>query len=480
MAGLWRAVDTPSSHSSIGTPASSAPAALESDTIFALSSAPGRAGVAVFRLSGPGAGAALQALTRRAPPLPRRAALRRLLDAGGQPIDAALVLHMPGPGTFTGEDVVEIMPHGSPAVVEALAARLLQLGLRQAEPGEFTRRAFGNGRLDLLEAEGLADLIDADTEAQRLQALRQMEGGLSARAQGWKEAILDALAPIEGEIDFPDEGDVPDRLSRQAGPGLDALARELEAALAGFGRGERVREGLRIAVVGAPNAGKSSFINWLAGRDAAIVSDIPGTTRDVVEVQLEVANLPVRVSDTAGLRETKDAVEAEGVRRAGLAARGADIRILVVDASAPDPSVPEALVEGDLVLLNKADLQEGNVSRETSALMSALLHALPTPHVLSVSVRTGYGLDAVLDWLEREVAARFAPTRSAGLTRARHRDLVGRALGSVRDARARLDAAPELAGEALRAALQALEELAGRADMEAVLDRVFGRFCIGK
>ena len=442
------------------------------DTIFALSSAPGRAGVAVFRVSGLEADVALERLTQRALPPIREARTRRLYHRG-EPLDMALVLRLPGPGSFTGEDVVEIMTHGSPAVVEGLAEALLAAGLRQAEPGEFTRRAFLNGRMDLLEAEGLADLIDADTEAQRKQALRQMEGGLSARAEGWKDRILDALAQVEGEIDFPDEADVPDRLSKEAGPGLVALADDLRTALDQFGRGERVREGLRIAVIGAPNAGKSSLINALAGREAAIVTDIPGTTRDVVEVQLDIAGLPVRVADTAGLRDTDDVVEREGVRRARLNAREADIRILVVDSTAPQPDGSEHLERDDLVLLNKTDIGR---SHAKAPIPEAVAHA----DAIATSLVDGSGLEEVLSWLEREVAARYSPTRSAGLTRARHRDIVVRALDAVERARANLDVAPELAGEDLRGALLAMDELAGRADMEAVLDRVFSRFCIGK
>ena len=440
---------------------------MPSETVFALSSAPGRAGVAVFRISGPEADAALRALTTGPLPSPRRAALRTLMR-DSEPIDGALVIRMPGPGTFTGEDVVELMPHGSPAVVEAVAEALLATGLRQALPGEFTRRAFLNGRMDLVEAEGLADLIDSDTDSQRAQALRQMKGGLSERAEGWKERILDALARVEGEIDFPDEADVPDRLSREAGPVLQEVADDLRDALDGFGRGERVREGVRIAVIGAPNAGKSSFVNYLAGRDAAIVSPVPGTTRDVVEVHLELAGLPVRVADTAGLRETDDIVEGEGIRRARVSAEEADIRILVVDRGQANAIRREVLQDGDIVLLNKSD-----VSRETRDVSSNV-------HVIETSLQSGEGLNEALSLLEEQVSDRFSPTRSPGLTRARHRDCVSRALDSLRRAASRLDSAPELSADDLRSALLALEELSGRADMDAVLDRVFSRFCVGK
>ena len=423
----------------------------------------------MFRISGPEADAALQALTRLALPPARKAVTRRLYS-GDALIDLALVIRLPGPGSFTGEAVVEVMTHGSPAVIEALAEALFSVGLRQAAPGEFTRRAFLNGRMDLTEAEGLSDLIDAETQGQRVQALRQMEGGLAARAEGWKEAILDELAQVEGEIDFPDEADVPDRLSKAAGPGLAALREELLSALSEFGRGERVREGLRIAVIGAPNAGKSSLINWLAGREAAIVSDIPGTTRDVVEVSLVLAGLPVRVADTAGLRATEDVVEAEGVRRAKLSAEGADIRVLLVDATDPSLEGRDVLREGDLVLLNKVDL--------TPALPSSLTDV--SRETLSVSVKTGEGLEAALEWLQCAIAERYSPGRDPGLTRARHKACVERALEALSRAIGNLDVAAELSGEDLRAALLALEELSGRADMDGVLDRVFSRFCIGK
>jgi len=439
-----------------------------SDTIFALSSAPGRAGVSVFRVSGPGADAALAQLTRPALPASRMAVTRKIYH-GNEMIDLALIIRLPGPRSFTGEDTVEIMTHGSPAVIEAMAEALLAAGLRQAEPGEFTRRAFLNGRMDLTEAEGLADLIDAETQGQRMQALRQMEGGLAARAESWKEAILDALARVEGEIDFPDEADVPDRLSKEAGPGLIALRQELASALSEFGRGERVREGLRIAVIGAPNSGKSSLINWLAGREAAIVSDIPGTTRDVVEVSLVFAGLPVRVADTAGLRATENAIEAEGVRRARLSAGEADIRVLVIDGAEPKIDGQDALREGDLVLINKVDLGQTspapfNVSRET----------------LFVSVKSGEGLDETLEWLEQAIAERYSPGRDPGLTRARHKACVERSVEALSRAIGNLDVAAELSGDDLRGALLAIEELSGRADMDAVLDRVFSRFCIGK
>ncbi|MCF6219876.1 MAG: tRNA uridine-5-carboxymethylaminomethyl(34) synthesis GTPase MnmE [Robiginitomaculum sp.] len=436
-------------------------------TIFALATSAGRAGVAVIRVSGPEAAAVLCALSGRSLPAPRTARLRVLKDQNGDKLDEALVLWFPGPGSFTGEDMAELHTHGSVAVIEAVSQALYDLGLRQAAPGEFTRRAFENDRLDLTEAEGLADLIDAETEGQRRQALRQMGGGLRKVYEDWRTLILDALAMVEGEIDFPDEGDVPDALAHRASSGLIKLAAKLKSALLDSHRGEKVRSGLDIAIIGAPNAGKSSILNRLARRDAAIVSAQAGTTRDIVEIYMHIAGLPVRFSDTAGLRETDDLVEAEGVRRAKLRARDADIRLGVIDLTSNNNEVLGALTVGDLVLYNKADIgtaPDQNVSRET----------------FLVSAETGSGFAELETALEREIISRFAQTEQAGLTRVRHVECVRKALVAIESASENLAIAPELAGADLRAALHAIKELAGEADIEAVLDRVFSQFCIGK
>ena len=443
------------------------------DTIFALATAPGRSGVAVMRISGPETDVVLQKLSNSRLPRPRRAVLRRLSDLSNNDIDEALVLWFPRPHSFTGEDVAEFHIHGSTAVVEVLTAALFELGLRQAEPGEFTKRAFQNGKMDLTEAEGLADLIDASTAGQRHQALRQMKGGLRNVYEGWRSQILDALAFVEGEIDFPDEDDVPDALAQRASPGLKALASDLRAALDKSSRGERVRHGVDIAIIGAPNAGKSSIINRLAGRSAAIVSAEAGTTRDIVEVHMEMGALPVRVSDTAGLRETTNEIEAEGVRRALARAEDADIRVLVLDSrdqNIADARTNNILRAGDFIVINKTDLGEQlsgapkNVSRETFFL----------------SAETGEGFEGFVEGLEKAVISRFASTEQAGLTRARHRDCVEKAALAVERADENLSIAPELSGSELRAALHAVQELAGETDIEAVLDRVFSSFCIGK
>ena len=446
------------------------------DTIFALASGSGRAGVSVIRISGPDAHKACRALLGGKLPKARRASLRTVQNPyDGSPIDQALVLRFNGPASFTGEDLVELQLHGSTAVVQAVASALFALGLRQAVAGEFTRRAFDNGRMDLTEAEGLADLIDAESEAQRQQAYRQMDGGLRRIYEDWRSQLLDALAAIEGEIDFPDEQDVPDKLSKAAGPGLDALIGALSKALEDSQAGERIRHGVDIAIIGPPNAGKSTIINSLVKKNAAIVSDEAGTTRDIVEVPIDIAGVPVRLSDTAGLRETESRVEAEGVRRARVRAESADLRIGVIDISDQSalPDIVDQLSRGDIIVFNKTDLVDGvdaplNVSRETFT-------------VLQLSAKDGErGIAALRGALESIIAQRYSVREDAGLTRARHRDCVSRAKEALANARQNLDIAPELSGEDMRRALHAIKELAGEADIDAVLDRIFSRFCIGK
>ncbi len=449
-----------------------------SDTIFSLSSAPGRAGVSVFRLSGQKAADITQKLTGKALPAPRYAALSRVKDNDGTVIDEGLVIWMPAPRSFTGEDCAEFQVHGSPAVIEAMAGALLGGGARQSEAGEFTRRAFENGRLDLTEAEGLADLIDAETEGQRVQALRQMQGGLKAVYEDWRSRILDALAQIEGEIDFPDEGDIPEGLSHKSAKPLQDLSRDISKMLGTAARGEHIRAGIDIAVIGPPNAGKSSLINILVGRDAAIVTDQAGTTRDVLEMNLVLGGLPVRLLDTAGLRESGDAIEAEGIRRARARAKNAQLRLVIFDGQkAGDPKTPESgggsyslMRAGDFLVLNKSDL---GVSPETLA---------PPDNVrlFAVSALTGEGLPALVEALEATVREKYSPMGDIGLTRARHKDCAERALAAIDRAHGALGRAPELAGDDLRAALQALRELAGETDIEAVFDRIFSRFCVGK
>src|SRR5437868_13751551 len=331
----------------------SAPVIADRPTIFALSSGRPPAAIAVVRVSGPQARAALEALCKL--PEPRRAALRRLRDSSGAVLDEALVLWFPGPATETGEDMAELHLHGGRAVVAAVRDALRKLpGLRPAEAGEFTRRAFTNGRLDLTAVEGLADLVFAETEAQRAQAMRQYQGLLGERAESWRQRLIGALALIEARIDFSDEADVPEDL---IGPALHAarqLVGEIEQTLADEHRGERLREGLVVAIAGPPNAGKSSLLNRLARREAAIVSPYPGTTRDVIEVHLDLEGYPVTLLDTAGLRESDDPVEQEGVRRAQARAAAADLVLWVEDAA--QASHKRNAVKNEWIIHNKVDL----------------------------------------------------------------------------------------------------------------------------
>ncbi len=439
-----------------------------SDTIFAPATPPGRAALAVLRVSGPGAGPALAALAGRLPS-PRRAALRKVRGEGGAVIDEALVLWFPGPASYTGEDSAELHLHGGPAVVEAVIEALSAKGLRLAEPGEFTRRAFQNGRLDLAQAEAVADLIDAETKAQAAQALAQLGGGLSRRYDAWREMLVEALAVLEAAVDFPDE-DLPADVAVRARPGLERLSDEIGAALADEARGRRVREGFRVALIGAPNAGKSSLLNALTGRDAAIVTPTPGTTRDVIEVPMTVAGYRVLLADTAGVRETDEAIEAEGVRRARAWAAEADLRIWVVDGS--DGSgvwrqVYDLVRPGDVCVLNKADLPEGPDAGEVRA------RGVET---LSLSA-----LDAgpLRGWLAARVTAELSAAEFPAATRLRHAERLREAAARIASALANGEEV-ELAAEDVRLAARALAQVTGRIDPEDVLDRVFASFCIGK
>jgi len=440
------------------------------DTIFAPATAPGRAAVAVVRVSGPRAQEVLQTLA--APlPSPRRAALRRLGPWRGETLDEALVLWFPGPGSFTGEDSAELHLHGGRASVEAVTGALADLGLRLAEPGEFSRRAFLNGKLDLTQAEAVADLVDAETESQRRQALGQLEGGLSARYEAWRLRLIQALARLEAAVDFPDE-DLPEALSLEVGQRIAALADELEAALADDGRGQRVREGFRIALIGAPNAGKSSLLNRLVAREAAIVTAAPGTTRDVIEAPVVIDGFRVLFADMAGLRESADPIEAEGVRRARAWAAAADLRLWVVDRSASGDAQSASGLTGpdDIIVLNKADAPPG---------ADAIIANHDNLQVLAVSARTEAGLDTL-----RQVLAARVRSLSAGdfpaVTRLRHRRHLTEAIQALRQAERGLALSPELGAEDLRQAARALGRIAGRIDAEQVLDEVFSSFCIGK
>jgi tRNA modification GTPase len=431
------------------------------DTVFATATAGGRAALAVVRISGPGARNAVAALAGQVPP-PRRASLRRLRAPDGGVIDEGLVLWFPGPASYTGEDSAELHVHGGPAVVGALLDALHLQGLRLAEPGEFTRRAFENGRLDLAQAEAVADLIDAETEAQRRQALDQLDGRLSRVQARWREMLLDALAMLEAAVDFADE-ELPADVAQRARPSLKALRDEVAAALADARRGEQVREGYRIALAGAPNAGKSTLLNALAGRDAAIVTDIAGTTRDIIEVPLTLAGHRVILADTAGLRETTDPVEVEGVRRARAWAETADLRIWLVEAGDAGSTPPAGYEENDLVLLTKRDLGD------------------PAPEALGrpFTVRDPGDIAWLLDVLSDRVTQALSGGGPPAATRLRHREHLAEAADRLTSALAH-DEHLELAAEDVRLAARALDRMTGRLDPEAVLGRIFASFCIGK
>jgi len=432
------------------------------DTIFAPATAAGRAAVAVVRLSGPRTAEAVRALAGRLPAA-RRASLRRLRDGAGAVIDEALVLWLPGPNSYTGEDSAEFHVHGGPAVVGALAEALSELGLGLAEPGEFTRRAFEHGKLDLAQAEGVADLIDAETEGQRRQALEQLGGRLSQVQARWRDGLIRASALLEAAVDFPDE-ELPADVAARARPILEILADELEGAATDVARGEQVREGFRIALLGAPNSGKSTLLNALAKREAAIVSAIPGTTRDIIEVPMVLGGYKVIVADTAGLRRTEDEIEAEGVRRAEAWADTAGLRVWLVDGYGdPQPEIPASLRRGDIVLLTKRDLGEG-------------LEGLPGEPFTARSPND-------VAWLERSLTETVVEALAGGeppaATRLRHRELLSEAAKRLRHALAQ-DEALELAAEDVRLAARALDRITGRIDPDEVLGRIFATFCIGK
>ena len=440
---------------------------MKPDTIVALASGPGRAGIAIVRVSGPQAGNVLRALTDRDLPRPRRATrMAFCMPRSGLSLDDGIALWFPAPASFTGEDVAELHVHGGQAVIAAiLDAALSVAGARLAEAGEFTRRAFENGKLDLAEAEGLADLVDAETEAQRRQALRQRRGALSALYDGWRERLIEAAALIEAEIDFPDE-ELPDALAQRARPMLAALAQDMGRHLDDAHRGERIRDGYRIAIIGPPNAGKSSLLNALARREAAIVSEIPGTTRDVVEVRLVLGGYPVWIADTAGLREAADAIEAEGVRRALARAEEADLRIGVIEAGNPLPKSLEAmLAASDILVRTKADTVAGG---------------LAPGRALWTSAKSNLNIDRLGDLIEKRVIAALGREEAPVLTRARHRRLVEAARAALERAVPALSRGPEFGAEDVRVAAHAIGRLTGRIDVEDLLDEIFQSFCIGK
>ena len=444
------------------------------DTIFACATASGRAGIAVVRISGRRAGAALTALGVAAG---KARTLHRALfrhPQSGELLDDGLAVRFPAPRSYTGEDVVELHLHGGRAVLDAIVSVLGEVpGLRPADAGEFTRRAFENGKLDLTEAEAVADLVAAETSTQRRQALRQLGGELGRLYEGWRDRLVRVLAHSEAEIDFPDEG-LPGDLASVGRAEIRSLCEAIRRHLADNRRGERVREGLSIAILGPPNAGKSTLLNRLARREAAITSAIAGTTRDVIEVHLDLGGYAVTVADTAGLRETRDAIEAEGVRRAEARAVSADLKLVILDATLPGEAEGPvgSLIDADTIAIaNKIDLAGSDDA-------AAWADGLGAGKAMRLSATSGSGLDALLERLTREIAARFDTSAAPTLTRARHRAALEECVSALqRYERAPL---PELAAEDLRLAARALGRITGRVDVEDLLDVIFREFCIGK
>ena len=429
------------------------------DTIYALSTVRGRAGLSVLRISGQDAGRALIHLGASTPP-PRRAAVRTLISPDAGRLDQAIVIHFPEGSSFTGEETVELQLHGGIATADAVLRELSALpGFRLAKPGEFSLRALQSGRMSLTEIEGLSDLVNAETEAQRRQARRLLDGELAEKAHHWRRSLLRCSALLEAVMEFADE-DLPQDTVPEALALMAELRGGLEEELAGIAAGERIRDGFEVAIIGAPNVGKSTLLNRLAGREAALTSEFAGTTRDIVEVRMDLEGLPVTFLDTAGIRDSHDPVERLGVERAVKRAGEADIRIFLVEGSARTGS-GQAPRAGDIVLQAKADLH-------------------PDCRQGAVSGRTGQGVREMLERVTRELSGRAAAAGAA--SRERHRAALSASIGSLNGAIAEFEGAGrhEVAAEEIRQATRDLEILLGEVDIEHVLDDLFSSLCIGK
>ncbi len=440
---------------------------METDTIFALASAPGRAGIAVVRISGTRTLTALKALGCTVPSARMATRAKFKHPKTGEILDNGLLLAFAAPHSFTGENVAELHLHGGRAVIDSVLDALSGIeGVRPAEPGEFSRRAFENDKMDLTEAEAIADLVDAETRGQQRQALRQMGGALKEMYDHWRHRLVQALAHLEAVIDFPDE-DLPQDVSDKLWGQVADLSASIAAHLNDSHRGERIRSGISIAIIGPPNAGKSSLINMLSQREAAIVSPTPGTTRDVIEVHLDLDGYAVTVADTAGLRDVDDAIEGEGIRRARERAEMADLKLALFDGAtypALDAATLALVDQQTIAIINKSDL----------------LSEAPkgAARFLAISLKTGFGVEQLLKELHEAVRALADSGAAMPLTRVRHRTALEECLAALQ--RAAVASESELAAEDLRLAARALGRLTGRVDVEEILDAVFRDFCIGK
>jgi tRNA modification GTPase len=447
-------------------------------TIFALSSGRPPSAISIVRVSGPQTGAALTSLAGQIP-MPRKATRALLRDAHRQPIDDAVVLWFPGPASVTGEDVAEFHVHGGRAVLAALFAALLGFAdVRPAEPGEFTRRGFENGKLDLTEAEGLDDLIHADTDRQRRQALRQLKGLLGDKARDWRAQIIEASALIEAGIDFSDEGDVPAELIAPALAKIKMLLGEIQEVLAAQGRSERLREGLVVAIAGPPNVGKSTLMNQLARREVAIVSPHAGTTRDIIEVQLDLDGYPVTVIDTAGIRETDDPVEQEGVRRARARAAEADLVLWMMDAQ--HEQSPQEVAAPLWTVRNKIDLDAVGADSPKPSQAGVIGQERRPGSDFGISASRGDGIAGLISALVGFARDYLGSGEVSLISRARQRKLLEQAADSLQRSIEVIGKGEELTAEELRAAAYSLGRLLGRVDVEDILDKIFRDFCIGK
>lgn len=431
------------------------------DTIFALATPAGKSGVAVFRISGTGAGITLKKIANIQQLEPRKAVYTTLKHpTTGAIIDQALALFFPAPHSFTGEEVVELHTHGSLAVIRSLLAILGDMGgLRPAERGEFARRAYLNGKMDLMEAEGLADLIESETSAQQAQALRQMGGNLSQFYNELRVRIITALAHLEAYIDFPDE-EIPESVLQGLGDEVREVEQVIAAALADHQRGERIRSGVNIVILGAPNAGKSSLLNALTQKEAAIVSERAGTTRDVIEIHMEFSGYPAILIDTAGIRDSADDIESEGIRRALARAKSADIKLVLFEGHEPDVETIKLIDERTILVATKSDML-----------------AQPTREAISISTKTGRGIDVLLSTIETRIVESFSG-EGALITRSRHRSALIESQSHL--SRFHQPLPLELKCEELRRAATSIGQITGKIAVDDVLDVVFSQFCIGK